>query len=94
MPDANPKQPRSDAGRPVAQLPVPISIVRAHREGPLPRAGAAFISQLIAERQHLPPQRERRRAPMAEAVICYGHAAEQSVRRLPPGYRKTVVAWR
>jgi hypothetical protein len=92
MADADSRQPRSDAGRAVAQLPVPISIVRAHREGPLPRAGAAFISQLIAERQHLPPQRERRRAPMAEAVSCYGHVADQSVRRMPPGYRKTVLA--
>jgi hypothetical protein len=92
MSGADPKQPISEAAYSGAQLPVPYSVVHAHREGPLPRAGAAFISQLIAERQHLPPQRERRRAPMAEAVSSYGHTAEQSVRRLPPGYRTTLLA--
>jgi hypothetical protein len=54
--------------------------------------GAAFISQLIAERQHLPPQRERRRAPVDIALGCYEAAGQQAVRRMPPGYRKTVLA--
>jgi hypothetical protein len=92
MPDIDPSQRNPEAPRRGTQLTVPSWVVPARPSGALPRAGAAFISQLIAERQHLPPQRERRRAPMAEAVSCYGHAAEQAVRRLPPGYRKTIVA--
>ena len=52
---------------------------------------AAFLSQLIAERFHLDPQRERRRAPVPFAIDIYAAAQQQAVRRLPPGYRKTVV---
>jgi hypothetical protein len=52
---------------------------------------ADFISQLIAERQHLPPQRMRRRAPMGEALAAYDNGARIADRRLPPGYRKTIV---
>lgn len=66
---------------------------------PLPRAvisvsapGAAFISQLIAEHQHLPPQRARRRASVDVAVSSYAEAQQQGVRRLPPGYRKNLSA--
>jgi hypothetical protein len=53
--------------------------------------GAAFISQLIAERHHMAPQRERRRATMAVAVGSYAATQEQSLRRLPPGYRKAML---
>lgn len=68
--------------------------------GPLPRQhlnlvhapGADFLSQLIAEREHLPPQRARRRAPVGEALAAYGSGAVIAERRLPPGYRKTIVA--
>lgn len=52
---------------------------------------ADFISQLIAERQHLPPQRARRRAPVTEALAAYDSGARIADRRLPPGYRKTIV---
>lgn len=58
----------------------------------LARPHATFISQLIAEHQHLPPQRARRRAPPAVAALAYLEAAEQAVRRLPPGYRKHIDA--
>lgn len=54
------------------------------------RPGAAFLCQLIAERQHLPPQRLRRRAPPAVATGAYLATAEHAVRRLPPGYRKSL----
>jgi len=53
---------------------------------------AAFLSQLIAERQHLAPQRARRRAPMAAAVDAYRTCGGITQLRLPAGYRKTVVA--
>ncbi|HTJ56738.1 MAG TPA: hypothetical protein VL418_04130 [Devosiaceae bacterium] len=61
-----------------------------HRGGGAAPAGAAFVSQLIAERQHLPPQRERRRAPLATALCSYEATERQTIRRLPPGYRKSL----
>ncbi len=51
-----------------------------------------FISQLIAARDRLPPQRERRRASVDRAVGAYAQGAAIAVRRMPEGYRKTVVA--
>ncbi len=74
------------------QLPVAIGVVEGRRAGPMPTAVAEFVSQLIAERQHLPPQRTRRQASVAVALGCYDHMIELSVRRLPAGYRKTVIA--
>jgi hypothetical protein len=54
-------------------------------------ADAPFLSQLIAERQHLAPQRARRRAGVAEAVHAYSTGKAMSVRRLPQGYRKSML---
>lgn len=53
---------------------------------------AAFLSQLIAERQHLAPQRQRRQLPPLQAVDAYAAGSSITVRRLPAGYRTTVVA--
>lgn len=53
---------------------------------------AAFISQLIAERQHLPPQRQRRRSTLGVALDAYDATERNAVVRLPPGYRTTIVA--
>lgn len=53
--------------------------------------GASFLSQLLAAHHHLPPQRARRRAPMGEALRAYDDGARMADRRLPPGYRKTLV---
>jgi hypothetical protein len=53
---------------------------------------AAFVSQLIAARQHLAPQRANRRAPIAEAVDAYRIGGAVTVLRMPAGYRRTVVA--
>lgn len=53
---------------------------------------AAFLSQLIAARQHLPAQRARLRAPAAHAVDAYATCGRSAVRRLPAGYRKSVTA--
>ena len=52
---------------------------------------ADFVSQLIAERQHLPPQRARRRAGVNEALAAYNSGAHIADRRIPPGYRKTII---
>lgn len=53
---------------------------------------AAFVSQLIAARAHLPPQRARRIGTNEGAVGAYGQTARLTQRRMPQGYRKTVVA--
>ncbi|MDB5561323.1 hypothetical protein [Ramlibacter sp.] len=72
-------------------LPVPV-------EAPTPRPTltrtspkAAFLSQLLAERQNLPPQRARRRATVDVAVDAYATGARASTLRMPSGYRKTIV---
>lgn len=54
-------------------------------------AQSDFVSQLIAERQHFPPHRERRRAPYEQAVDTYANGSKITVRRMPAGYRKTIV---
>lgn len=75
------------AGLPMVIAPRPA---RPNLARATPRA--AFLSQLIAERQHLAPQRARRRVPPAQAVDAYATGSRVAVRRLPAGYRRTVVA--
>ncbi len=53
---------------------------------------ADFLSQLIAEREHLPPQRTQRLVAPGAAVDAYRRGARIAVRRLPAGYRRTVLA--
>jgi len=53
---------------------------------------AAFVSQLIAARAHLPIQRARRIGTPEGAVGAYGQTARLTQRRMPQGYRKTVIA--
>ena len=53
---------------------------------------AAFVSQLLAARQNLPPQRQRRRSTVESALGAYSAGASISVVRMPQGYRKTIVA--
>ena len=53
---------------------------------------AAFVSQLIAARDHMPTQRVRRTATIERAVGAYSQGSLVAVRRMPEGYRKTVVA--
>lgn len=52
---------------------------------------AAFISQLLAARAHLPPQRARRIGTAEGAVGAYGQTARLAQRRMPMGYRKTIL---
>jgi hypothetical protein len=74
----------------VARLPV---VVTPRTAGSMARIlpGAGFLSQLIAARERLPVQRQRRRASVAVAISSYGATREQAVRRLPPGYGRTLV---
>lgn len=75
----------------VFSLPVPAEAPRQRLRLATPDASVDFLSQLIAEHQHLPPQRERRRAPVGEAVDAYANGGKIAVRRMPAGYRKTIV---
>jgi hypothetical protein len=82
---------RTYRAEPHSSLPVPVDLPAGRRwnERSLPRA--AFISQLIAERQHLPIQRQRRRSTVDVALDAYGATERNAVLRMPPGYRKTLV---
>jgi hypothetical protein len=53
---------------------------------------AAFLSQLIAERHQLSPQRQKRQAPVAEVLRTYDAGGKLKLRRLPPGYRTSIEA--
>lgn len=53
---------------------------------------AAFVSQLIAARAHMSTQRTRRMGTNEGAVGAYGQTARLTQRRMPQGYRKTVLA--
>jgi len=82
------------AGRRHAASPArPVTTLEgvAYRSPGSNLARATFVSQLIAERYHLAPQRERRRASIADAVGSYAAAEQQAIRRLPPGYRKAML---
>lgn len=81
---------RPDAG---TLLPAPLE-ARAERPS-LVRigggTGAAFVSQLLAARDRLGPQREHWRAPPEAALGAYRASAASAIRRLPKGHRKTLV---
>jgi hypothetical protein len=53
---------------------------------------AAFISQLLAERHNLAPQRSRRRGSAEGAIGAYADGAKVAIKRMPIGYRTTIVA--
>lgn len=73
-------------------LPVPLGPAQPRPSLKRTETTAAFVSQLIAQREHLPPQRERRRGPAEGAIGAYASGASIAVRRLPPGYRTTILA--
>lgn len=70
--------------------------VLAGEAGPRPSLArsaptAAFVSQLIAARDRLSPQRARHIDSAAGALGAYGRSARIAVRRMPQGYRKTML---
>ena len=79
-------------GMPLPPRHLAPAVIESARSGPGTTGRAAFISQLLAERHHLPPQRERRRAPVEVAISSYDAALRQAIRRLPPGYRRNLSA--
>ena len=52
----------------------------------------AFISQLIAEHDRLPPQRLRRRATVGTAIAAYDQGERRDARRLPQGFFRSAEA--
>lgn len=73
---------------------LPVALVPASPRPSLLRLApsAAFVSQLIAARDRLPPQRERRTASVDRALGAYRQGAGMAIKRMPEGYRKTVLA--
>ena len=58
------------------------------RQAPKPE----FLSQLIAEREHLPTQRLKRQATPLEVLRTYDKGGTLKVMRMPPGYRTDIEA--
>lgn len=94
MEQVGPKMSHEDAPElteKVFALPVPLE-PRAPRPSLLrSSAAAAFLSQLLAARSRLDPQRVLRRAPIGIALDAYRTGSAITVRRMPTGYRKTLV---
>lgn len=82
--------PSSETDRP--GLPVRVEPARPRPSLASIAADASFVSQLIAERDHLPPQRARRRATTEGAIGAYASGARAATKRMPMGYRTTIVA--
>jgi hypothetical protein len=80
-------QSETEARLPVVTMPRVASPVR-----PRPALDSGFISQLIAERDHLPSQRLRRRAPVGTAIAAYHQGERRDLRRLPHGFFRTAEA--
>lgn len=72
-------------------LPVPLQAARDRPSLARSQTGAAFVSQLLAARANLPPQRLRRRGSAEGAIGAYAHGATIAVKRMPAGYRKSVT---
>ena len=53
---------------------------------------AAFLSQLLAGRAGLAPQRNRRRGSAEGAIGAYSDGSKVAIKRMPMGYRTSIVA--
>lgn len=53
---------------------------------------AAFVSQLLAARNNLPPQRVRRRNTTEVAIGAYSVGSKMAIKRMPLGFRTSIVA--
>lgn len=82
----------ADSETKIVGLPVPLQ-ARMPRPSLLRNTtAAAFVSQLLAERAQLPPQRARRRGNAEGAIGAYSDAAQVAIKRMPLGYRMTRLA--
>ena len=75
-----------------AGLPMLIGAPRPRPSLHRSETTAAFVSQLLAARANLAPQRERRRGTSEGAIGAYADGARVAVKRMPAGYRTSIVA--
>ena len=75
-----------------AGLPVLIGAPRPRPSLWRSQTTAAFVSQLLAERGNLAPQRARRRGNAEGAIGAYADGAKVAIKRMPMGYRTSIVA--
>jgi hypothetical protein len=82
------------AGTETGAIGLPMVIEAARPRPSLKRSeiAAPFVSQLLAERGNLPPQRARRRTTAEGAIGAYASGAKIAVKRMPVGYRTSIVA--
>ena len=73
-------------------LPMLIEASRPRPSLARSQTGAAFVSQLLAARANLAPQRQRRRGTNEGAIGAYADSARTAIKRMPAGFRKSVVA--
>ncbi|GEM_PF-5134719 len=69
-----------------ANLPVITSRARPRPSLARHKIPAHFLTQLIAERERLAIQRNRRRVPSVFASSTYEATAKRAVRHMPAGY--------
>ncbi|WIY52659.1 hypothetical protein O9Z70_14560 [Devosia sp. YIM 151766] len=72
-------------------LPVPAAPATPRPSLAHSAPNAAFVSQLIAARERLSPQRTSRLENAAGAVGAYGKGGRIAERRMPLGYRRTLL---
>ena len=77
---------------PSAGLPVLLGTPRPRPSLLRNPTAAAFVSQLLAERHNLAPQRARRRGSAEGAIGAYADGARVAVKRMPAGYRTSIEA--
>ena len=76
----------------ISGLPMALEAARPRPSLKRAETTAAFVSQLLAARANLVPQRNRRRGTAEGAIGAYAAGAKAAVRRMPAGYRTTIVA--
>ena len=76
----------------IGGLPMALEASRPRPSLKRAETTAAFVSQLLAARANLAPQRSRRRGTSEGAIGAYAAVAKVAVRRMPAGYRTTIVA--
>lgn len=73
-------------------LPVALEPSRPRPSLQRSQITAMFVSQLLAGRHNLPPQRARCRSSTEVAIGAYADGAKVAIKRMPMGYRTTIVA--
>ena len=76
----------------IAGLPMALEPRRERPSLKRSETAAAFVSQLLAERNNMAPQRARRRGTAEGAIGAYSSGAKVAVKRMPLGYRTSLIA--